>query len=209
LHRPKGVRRSLKQAGFSLIELMVVVTIIAIVSALVLPSMSQVMRERRVKQAAVSVLDVVRETRSRAMFRGRAQTLIIQSSGSALRFEAYEGTLSSCRLSAFGPGGILDPNARVVTLDLGSSYYSRDNINARISLPSSATYLQICYTPMGTALFSTSPITNPSNTWSNDPNFVGTSGTFQVDVFQQVAGVTNGVPRRILIPLGGIPRMRQ
>jgi type II secretory pathway pseudopilin PulG len=191
-----------------LIELMVVVTIVAVVSALVLPSMGQAMRERRVRQAAVSVLDVIRETRSRAMFRGRAQTLLVQASGSSLRFEAYEGSVSSCRLSTFGPAGLLDPQTRVVSLDLNTPTYTRDNIQARITLPSSATYLQICYTPMGTALFSTAPISTPSNAWSNDPNIVGTSGTFQIDVAQQVGSVTEGVPRKILIPLGGIPRMR-
>ena len=68
--RPDVQLRPASSHGFSLVELMVVVTIIAVVSALVLPSMVQVIRERHAQQAATSVLDIVRETRSRAMYRG-------------------------------------------------------------------------------------------------------------------------------------------
>jgi|GEM_PF-1657634 len=197
-------------SGFTIVELMVVVTIIAVVSALVLPGAVQVLRERRAQQAAVSVLDIARETRTRAMYRGMAHTLVIQSAGSALRLESWEGTSSSCRLSQFG-GGLFNAADRVYTLDLSSAAFARDNIGAQVSVPSGASYVQICFTPLGVAFFSTSPIadgTLPASVWSNDSGVIGTGGGFVVDVYQRRGSVDGGVRRRVVIPLSGMPRMR-
>jgi type II secretory pathway pseudopilin PulG len=182
---------------------MIVVVIIGVITALALPGVSQASRERRVQQAAVTLLDVAREVRSRAMYRGRAQTLIIAQSGVALTLDAYEGSSPSCRLSNFGTGSF-DPAARVANLDLTLAQYGRDNLGANIALPSGTAYLQICYTPLGAAFFSTTPIVSASQGWSNDTSALGIGGVFQVNVFQTTGGAT----RRILIPLGGSPRMR-
>ena len=192
-----------RQAGFSLLELMIVVVIIGIVTALALPGMAQASRERRIQQAAVTVLDIAREVRTRAMYRGRAQTLIITQSGAAIRLDAYEGSSPSCRLSNFGPGA-LDPAQRVANLDLTDARFARDNLAASIALPSATTFLQICYTPLGAAFFSTTPVITASQAWSNDTGVLGMGGVFQINVFQTTGGAT----RRILIPLGGMPRMR-
>jgi len=192
-----------RQTGFSLLELMIVVVIIGIVTALALPGMSQASRERRIQQAAVTVLDIAREVRTRAMYRGRAQTLVITQSGAAIRLDAYEGSSPSCRLSNFGPGA-LDPAQRVANLDLTDARFSRDNLGASIALPSATTYLQICYTPLGAAFYSVTPIVTASQGWSNDTSMLGMGGVFQINVFQTTGGAT----RRILIPLGGMPRMR-
>ena len=182
---------------------MIVVVIVGIVTALALPGVAQASRERRIQQAAVTVLDIAREVRTRAMYRGRAQTLVISTSGSGLLLDAYEGSSPSCRLSNFGTGA-LDQNQRVANLDLTTSRYTRDNLGATIALPSGTTYLQICYTPLGATFFSTTPIIMASQTWSNDSSSLGMGGVFQINVFQ----TTGGALRRILIPLGGMPRMR-
>lgn len=189
---------------------MVVVTIIAVLSALVLPSMTQAMRERHAKEAAVEVLDLLREIRGRAMYRGRAQTVAIRQVGTTVRFEAYEGTESSCRLSRFratAGAGFVEAE-QIALLDLGDARYARDSLASQISLPAGTTFLQLCYTPMGNTFFSTTEISIPSTAWSNDSGVVGTGGAFQIDVFQARSGVVSGVRRRVLIPLGGLARLR-
>lgn len=209
MQRSSPVRRPSAESGFSLLELMVVVTIIAILSAMVLPGFSQAGRERRIQQAAVSVLDLIREVRSRAMYRGRAQVLVIQASGSALRFDGWEGTESSCRLSRFGStAGVLDPTLRVAQLDLSTAEYARDNLNATISLPAGASYLEICFTPTGNAYFTQMPVSLPSEEWSNDSMLTGSGGAYQIDVFQVLNSAENGVRRHVIIPLSGNPRLR-
>lgn len=191
-------------------ELMVVVTIIAILSALVLPSMTQAMRERHAQEAAVEVIDLLREIRGRAMYRGRAQTVVMRQVGTSVRIEAYEGTESSCRLSRFrstaGTGFV--PAEQIALLDMSSAQYTRDNLASVITIPTGTTYLQLCYTPMGNTFFATEEISIPSTVWSNDTGVVGSGGAFQVDVFQSRSGVVSGVRRRVLIPLGGLPRLR-
>jgi hypothetical protein len=61
---------------------------------------------------------------------------------------------------------------------------------------------------MGNTFFSTTEISIPSTQWSNDNSAVGSGGAFQIDVFQSRGGTVEGVRRRVLIPLGGIPRLR-
>ncbi len=211
LHGCRSVRRRRYSPGFSLVELMVVVVIISVLAALVLPAMGQAMRERHVQQAAMTVMDVFRQVRSRAMYRGRAQMLVVQTSGTAaLRFDAYEGSTSSCRMSTFGSStGVLLPSNDMLTFDLSAQVYAADNINAVFTLPSSVSYLQVCYTPTGNAFFSMVPGTTPTTAiWSNDPTVVGSGGAFEIDVYQAVGGPAGGVPRRVLIPIGGIPRLK-
>lgn len=210
LHGPTSVRRTRAELGFSLLELMVVVTIIAVLSALVLPSMTQAMRERHAQEAAIDVVDLLREIRGRAMYRGRAQTVAVRQVGTTVRMEAYEGTESSCRLSRFrvaaGTGFV--EAEQVALLDLASAQYSRDSLASVISIPTGTRYLQLCFTPMGNTFFATEEISIPSTQWSNDNSAVGSGGAFQIDVFQARDGVVTGARRRVLIPLGGIPRLR-
>ena len=71
-HVPGG-----SEAGFTLIELMVVVTIISVVCILAIPSMSHEGYERRAYTDAASVVEIVREARTRAIARGAAQLLVM------------------------------------------------------------------------------------------------------------------------------------
>ncbi len=201
--------------GFTLVEMMIVVTIIAVVSALVLPSMSQSIRDSHTQQAAVAAFDIVREARSRAMYRGVAHSLVLDSTSGALVMSVYEGTASSCRLSRFG-SGLFDPALRVYSLDFGAAAYTRDGIVAEIRSSSLLSRLQICFTPLGVAYF-VSPVgsliadsTTSPFTWSNSPSSTAGVGTasFTINVFRGTSASPTGVLRQVVIPLSGMPRMR-
>jgi len=188
---------------------MVVIVMIAILSALAIPTFLQAARERRVQQAAISVLDVFRSARGRAMYRGRAQMLVVQPSGGALRFELYEGLTNVCRNGRFGNlGGTLDVNSLVEVLDLNDPQYTRDDLVAEVTRPGGTSYLRVCFTPLGNTFFGTSAYTGANDAWSNDFNLVGVGGAFEVDLYQFRAGQVAGARRRVLVPLGGTPRMR-
>lgn len=206
---PVRVTGRQSEAGFSLLELMVVVVIIALLSALAIPTMLQAARERRVQQAAISVLDAFRNARGRAMYRGRAQMLVVQPSGGALRIELYEGTSNVCRNGRFGNlSGTLNVNSLADVLDLNDAVYTRDDLVAEITRPGGTSYLRVCFTPLGNTFFGTTVYTGANDAWSNDYNLVGVGGAFQIDLYQFRSGQVAGVRRRVLIPIGGTPRMR-
>lgn len=58
--------------GFTLVELMVVVMIIAVSAALAIPSIMDVVRSRRVQKAGVQIFAILQEARGRAFGRGSA-----------------------------------------------------------------------------------------------------------------------------------------
>ena len=66
------LRRDRTSAGFTLLELMVVVVLIGVMVTLAVPSIAQQMRDRRTNQAAHEVALLFRQARARAMGRGAA-----------------------------------------------------------------------------------------------------------------------------------------
>jgi prepilin-type N-terminal cleavage/methylation domain-containing protein len=76
--KPEACRRV---RGFTLMELMVVVAIIAIVSAAVVPSFSLTLKRNRQREAANLIVQAVFAARSRAARTGRCHRVVIVTSG--------------------------------------------------------------------------------------------------------------------------------
>ena len=71
-----GARRGLRRArGFTLTELMFVVTILAVLVALALPSYNQFVRNQRVKSASFEVFSSLMQARSEAITRNASVTM--------------------------------------------------------------------------------------------------------------------------------------
>jgi type II secretion system protein H len=154
---PIGLARS---RGFTLLELMVVVVIIAVFSALALPTAVGQMRDRRVQEAARNIGIVYREARMRALGRGSA-VLVRFTSGDITVHEAQVGAaiggnagcaelpVSSCLNTVWG-----SPTGQKV---VGGVHVAAtgEMSNLSIALTDSAdntvTNLDICFTPMGRA----------------------------------------------------------
>lgn len=68
------------ESGFSLLELLVVLLLLALSSALVLPAIDKGLKERELKQSALELAAVARELRSRAVYQNTLQSLILNPS---------------------------------------------------------------------------------------------------------------------------------
>lgn len=84
-------RTTARSKGFTLIEMMVVVSIIAIGAAFLLPSMAAAMRQRRLKNAGNLVLAKLNEARTNAISQHRPWSVIFLADGVRL-FKGPKGT---------------------------------------------------------------------------------------------------------------------
>ncbi len=190
------VRRA--RSGFTIIELMVVVAIIAIAMAAALPAMRQAMRDRRTQQAAVAFLNDLREARSRATMRGRAHTVRVSIAASYTRVDIVEGDTNSCRLSNWTM-----PASRVVFVERewGDPALMVSDIAFDAVAPA-LPYMEYCFTPMGRMFFRSAP----AGVFSGDGlGTAAANGGFIYTV--RNTEVTDTVARRVFIPLTGIARL--
>ena len=75
---PAGEARQ-EERGFSLLELLVVLILLALSSAIVLPAMGKALKGRAVRRSALGVAAVARSLRSKAIYEGRLQRLVLDS----------------------------------------------------------------------------------------------------------------------------------
>ena len=71
------LRAGIDKRGFSLIELMLVLLLMGVSSLIVLPTIDSGLREREVRRSALALAAVARELRSRALFEGIPQRLVL------------------------------------------------------------------------------------------------------------------------------------
>jgi prepilin-type N-terminal cleavage/methylation domain-containing protein len=83
--------------GFTLIELMVVVTIIAVMAALAAPSVSRLLDDREGQRQAMNILGTLQNARSRAFGRGGAVSVVFTNASDAthpMNFRIFEHMVS-------------------------------------------------------------------------------------------------------------------
>jgi len=195
--------------GFTLVELMVVVVIIAVVAALTIPNITRRMKERRAGEAAQKVALLFQQARTQAMGRGSAVLVrYTQPLGRAMieLREAQRGTgvaagcealpMPSCTNTAWNNVDAPLQQYRVLTsLDLTRhAEYEEVSIDMFDAANVQAAFVDICFTPMGRTFVRT----------SDALAFGPLTGIFRAEVMR---GGVSGLIRDVLILPNGVARV--
>ena len=185
-----------RQAGFTLLELMVVVTIIGVVAALAAPSIGTALANRRTNELALDVVRLVRNGRSAAAGHGVAHMLRVQDDGN---FSLWRGTSDRCNSNEWATITADECLPTMPRCDMavfpvvGDSTYA-----ATISGGARA----LCFEPSGRMLWSTT-----AGVAADFSSVAPATGGFQVTVSRSSGGATAGVPKLVVIPFGGDARI--
>jgi type II secretory pathway pseudopilin PulG len=211
-------------------ELMVVVILVSILAVMAIPAMTRATVDRRSYNDAISIAELFREARTRAMGRGAAESIYMTQTGGAApggdrgTFLLYEAQvvlapplgilpvgspMSTCGSPTIWSGA----GATSVLIDginlngapgLTNTVEALDGIWTTITGPTGANVAAayMCFTPMGQAYFSA----------NNPPNFVTgspTLGAIQIALQHAYGGGTTavGIVRTIVIPNSGATRI--
>ncbi|QQR91120.1 MAG: type II secretion system protein [Myxococcales bacterium] len=199
-------------SGFTLLELLIAVSIIGGSAALAAPAIGTAMAERRVAQAQLDALRIGRQARSEALALGTAHLLRFTKASnpdSLGMLRLYRGSNSGCNTTDWSTitsgTSCTAPNC-VAEVNLGDSKYrfSATNFVQMEGSPDEA-LVDLCYTSSGMLwhrIASTAPFSDQNNT-------NGVSGGYAFWFQGKLGTAFRGVRRWAVFPLGGAPRVMQ
>jgi prepilin-type N-terminal cleavage/methylation domain-containing protein len=223
--------------GFSLLELMIVLVIIGVMSALVMPGLSEYLADTRTSGAAEDLVRLCRRTRSRVQETGLAHLLDYSATGSGNLGVAtvWEGMNNHCAQTPWSyvtaQYGIATGQAKVAfapfdVLDLGASVYNPTAANTVPSAADQGRYVIQLWAEQPASNAAPSDPTNPprNSSWLTSARicFQPNGQTFQLTgwtvaphvssfvfhVVRMMNGTHRGVDRQIIVPPGGTGRVR-
>ncbi len=199
--------------GFTLFEMLAVLAVISVLAALATPGFVEMIRERRTQREAAMFSDVFRVARARALGRGAAVAVVVDSASAfpvAIIYEHVDAVglpLPGCRNQ--GTWRLVDRiNGRP-----GSSKFV-------ITSPDGTTVIdqvQVCYTPRGRTFWTdnnggegiavgtlTSLLQSIPDTAA--PGFQNLAGVVNISV-QRAEGATVGQTRSVFVMPNGLTRV--
>jgi prepilin-type N-terminal cleavage/methylation domain-containing protein len=205
LMRPHRPLRALAR-GFTLIELMVVVVIIAVLAAIAVPLFVERIRENAVNRSVAGMADVFRGARTRAIGRGAAIMVTARDDGSIAVLEGVKSTAVAtagqtancgnlptrgCTTNTWvvGAGAVIGTARSVGGMAASTDYTTSVRLGASVQSP-----LNICFSPGGRTFVNQTGVFTPAN-WAPLTNVVTLAVTGPNGRTRNIVVLPNGIAR--------------
>lgn len=187
-----------EQAGFTLVELMITVAMLAVLVVVTLPPVLRAVERREVVEAAQAVLDLIEFAKVQAAARNRAyQVVPVVSNGQPGgngRVTLNEGMTSAC-LNFGDPGAIRN----VRTVDLARDFRA---IHIVAVVPQDLPSATLCIKPDGRVLRTDTQMPIPSG----DSRYAAGDARIVLQRYGS-SGQPEGVQNTVIIPFNGAARL--
>jgi prepilin-type N-terminal cleavage/methylation domain-containing protein len=213
-----------RRAAFTLLELMIVITVMGTMAALMAPGIGEFLADTRASSVSEELVRLSRHVRARAQQTGLAHLIVFggtgNDSGGLGRINVWEGMNNHCRQTPWQQaltGTEANGFAPVDGVDLGHSAYNpvssgssprAGDSNRQVIVlsvrgtPGAPDSGILCYEPSGLSMLGVSA--------TNDAGFAFTLQTTPVTftVTRTVSGELRGAVREVVFPAGGSARFR-
>lgn len=200
-HSPAG------RAGFTIMELMIVLVIIGIMAMTVAPSLSEVLGNNRQSNATMELVRFGRNARARALSSGAAQLVVFVAadSGGHGRFQLYSGSNNKCLQVPWAQAAA----KRQLSFDMldynhGTNPRADDPkrpvIKATAKADNTLDQLQLCYQPDGLVYAAFNSL-DPTQLRIQDLDV-------EVTITRTLNGAVYGADRKVVFPMGGNVRVQ-
>ncbi len=191
-----GQRGAIRR-GFTIIELMVTVLILAILAMLAMPSAQNAVMEQRIRSAVLEVMHLVDFARVQAQSRNRSYEMVVDKA--TRKITVNESINTRC-----DPDSFKDGTSNVRVLDFLSGQPTGDLQHVSISGLSPnglGASFNLCFKPDGRVLQ-----TNTGKPLKGDDGYG--AGEARITLQRRTrSGTTTGIKHVIVVPYNGIPQL--